>query len=525
MSIFNSIKVRKPKLSKFDLSQERKLSLNMGKLYPILVQEVIPGDKFKVNSEIFMRMAPMVAPPMHRINVQTHYFFVPNRLVWDEWEDFITGGEDGEAQPAYPFANIAQSVHEQWREKRLGDYFGIPPSVEGEIIEGSTQISMLPFKAYALIYNEYFRDQNLEDKIEFTKTSGGIENDELTRLTTVRKRAWEKDYFTSCLPWSQLSGEAAIPLDVTPIYKDVSDVRRLDGANPEDDDVLRTNPGGQLTTGSTERELSRIENLQEMTGEMLINDLRKANKLQEWLEKSARGGSRYIEAILSHFGVMSKDSRLQRPEYLGGGRAPVTFSEVLQTSQTITEDEQGSEASQLGTMAGHGIAVGAKNGFKRSFTEHGFIIGLMSVLPKTAYQQGIDRKYSKFDKFDYYWPEFANLGEQEVLNKEIYLNLASDADNELTFGYQQRYAEYKYNPSTVHGDFRQEQLEFWHMGRIFDEAPALNSDFIQSDPSTRIFAIDDGELPEEEQVDKLYAQIYNSISALRPMPYHSIPSL
>lgn len=514
MGIFNHIQTRKPKLNKFDLSHERKMSMKMGKLYPMLLQEIVPGDKFKVNSEILMRLAPMISPVMHRVNVYTHYFFVPNRLVWNEWEDFITGGEDGTSAPVFPQLQINSETHPNFKKGSLSDYFGITPTAQASFA-GTHTISALPFRAYQEIYNEYFRDQNLETKVTVPKTSG-IDSvpTSVAAVTTLRDRAWEKDYFTSALPWSQRGGEAQIPLgEVTPVYKTKSLVVNSDIGITASGNLSYEADGTVITDAG---QTNQIQNLDKMSVDATtINDLRKANRLQQWLEKSARGGSRYIEQIFSHFGVKSSDARLQRPEYLGGGKQPIVISEVLQTSNTDTTE--GNESAQ-GNMAGHGISVGRSNSFKKSFEEHGFIIGIVSVIPKTAYQQGVERQWSKFDKFDYYWPEFAHLGEQEIKQEEIWQPWNTAGMREKVFGYQQRYAEYKYNQSSVHGDFR-DTLQFWHMGQWYENEPALNKEFVMSNPTKRIFAVKD------QEVDELFVQIYNKVDALRPMPYFSIPSL
>ncbi|AXL15368.1 major capsid protein [Microviridae sp.] len=505
MNPFQSIQVRKPKTNKFDLSHERKMSVNFGNLYPMLLEEIIPGDNFKVKSEIFIRLAPLLSPVMHRINVYSHYFFVPNRLVWSEWEDFITGGEDGTANPTFPTTTINQPYWTRFQQGTLADYFGLPITEAGMTGGIDTDISLIPFRAYQLIYNEYYRDQNLVTKVPITKNSGNVAQTTTEGLETVtlRERAWEKDYLTSCLPWAQRGGAAAAPLDVTPTYLDTSLAYQSDGTQTTGD--ITTNSGQVLVNNSA----GRIENLGEFSGEVLINDLRKATRLQEWLEKQARGGSRYIETILSHFGVRSSNKALQRPQYLGGSSQPVTISEVLQTAEGT---------NPVAEMYGHGISVGGGHGFKRSFEEHGYIIGILSITPKTAYQNGLARTWRKFDKFDYYWPEFAHLGEQEVTQSEAYYTWKDTSDLTTTFGYQQRYAEYKYKESIVSGDFRT-NLAFWHLGRIFTEKPFLNETFITCRPRYDVFSVID------ETVDHFYVQIYHKISALRPIPYFSIPTL
>ena len=507
--LFNQIALRTAKRNVFDLSHERKFSMNMGDLVPFFNEEVVPGDTFKMNTEIFMRLAPLVAPIMHRVNVFTHFFFIPHRLVWDNWQDFITGGEDGDSKPVFPYVNVNTNNLSEFTTGTLADYLGLnlvsPMSVTGE------NVSALSFRAYQLVYNEYYRDQNLENPISFDKTDGQVVSS--YNIRTMRKRALEKDYYTSALPWTQRGGEATIPLGtVTPNYKDQSEVYDdLGNANGP-----LTAVEGELTDGSGSE--LRVENLNEMENEpVTINELRKAIKLQEWLEKSARGGSRYIEQIFSHFQVKSSDSRLQRPEYLGGGTSPIMISEVLQTSAT-NSNSGAVDPSVQGNMAGHGISSGRSNSFKRFFEEHGTILGIVSVMPKTAYQQGLRKHFFKFDKFDYFWPSFAHLGEQPILNKEIFNNGGANADE--TWGYTPRYAEYKFIPSSVHGDFKTTQVH-WHMGRIFSQAPVLNESFLKlSDElaQERIFA-------DTSDINKLYVQMYNKVKAIRPMPKFGVPSI
>nr|QJB19832.1 MAG: major capsid protein [Microvirus sp.] len=510
-NLFNTIKLKRPKSNLFDLSHEKKLSCNMGDLIPIMVQEVVPGDKFKVNTEMLMRFAPMIAPVMHRINVFTHYFFVPNRLVYSDWEEFITGGPDGKSEPTFPTLSVQEGSKSLFLKGSLADYMGVPiPPTSGTITK-ALGFNALPFRAYVEIYNEYYRDQNLQTRLEYNKT-GTIDGGDWATLLTLRKRAWEKDYFTSALPWAQKSEEVLLPGTIA--YETGSASYLYDADDNELADTagnLTVDANGKLNTPHEGGQVGRIET--EGTLDVTINELRRATKLQEWLEKNARGGSRYIEQIFSHFGVKSSDARLQRPEYLGGGKSPVVISEVLQTSKTDT--------SPQGNMAGHGISVGNANGFNKYFEEHGFIIGIMSVLPRTSYQQGFPRQLHHHTKFDYYFPEFAHLGEQEIYDYELfvdYLNTSGTYDPLRVFGYTPRYAEYKFNHSTVHGDFK-DNLAFWHEGRIFNGPPVLNEDFIKADPSHRIFAVTDPD------VHKLYVQLYNDVKAKRPMPKFGTPQL
>lgn len=507
MKIFDSIKITRPRVNKFDLSHERKMSLRMGKLIPMFIQDVVPGDRFRVKSEIFLRMAPMIAPIMHRVNVYTHYFFVPNRLVWNEWEDFITGGPDGDLAPVPPYFTINDVNVDtgMFDIGTLADYMGLPmlPAAFNIDPNNETRVSALPFRAYQKIYDEYYRDQNLSSSLDIDLSSGDVAGAEFSKIMTLRSRAWEKDYFTSALPFAQRGGEVSVPFDsvVDEVYSTTTGQKLTSGPGTIEYDIQ-----GDLVAQDS---IPRDAELRGSTGNLSINELRRSVRLQEWLEKNARGGYRYVEQILSHFGVKSSDARLQRPEYLGGGRSPVVISEVLQTAQDATEP--------LATMAGHGVSVGNTNGFKRFFEEHGFVIGIMSVLPKTAYMQGIPRMFTREDKFDYFWPEFANIGEQEVKLKEVlYSGAAVTERPDDTFGYQSRYCEYKYGINTIHGEFKT-TLAHWHLGRIFGAIPVLNEEFVTADPSDRIFPVADEE--------HMYCQLWNRVDALRPMPYYGTPTL
>lgn len=515
MKIFDQIMMSKPRKNVFDLSHEKKLTTQMARLTPILLQEVVPGDKFTVNSEILMRMQPLVSPVMHRVDVYTHYFFVPNRILWDEWEEFITGGDDGLSALTPPTITIDETTKVDFGKGSLADYLGIPIVEDGVTIGNPLDVVSLPFRAYQEIFNEYYRDQNLQPPADITDNG---------QITGLKNRAWEKDYFTSCLPFAQKGEEVKLPLGGTApvnivnppngagmkvLNKDGGEVFSGDyplrnvSAILSDDQTGITNPAMIDPNGNLETDLSNAT-------AATINDLRRASRLQEWLEKNARGGSRYIEQIFSHFGVKSSDARLQRPEYLGGGRQAVVISEVLASV--------GLESAPQGTMTGHGISIGKSNGFSRSFEEHGIIMGILSVQPRSTYSQGVPKIFTRKDKLDHYWPEFAQLGEQEVKNSELFWDYTNGLLNSQTFGYQSRYAEYKYNQSSVHGDMH-DNLEFWHLGRKFATPPALNSLFISETPSQRIFAVTD------PSIDQLVVQIFHKIKAVRPMPYYNVPNL
>lgn len=491
-NIFESQGFSKPRYSAFDLSREQKLSCTMGKLVPTYLEEVVPGDQFRVKTETLLRLAPMLAPIMHRVRLSIHYFYVPNRLVWNQWEDFITGGRDANSSPTFPKLDWSDEMG----ESKLADYLGLPISQITSATEGDG-VSAIPFRAYLKIWNDYFRDENLQDEID-------VETATATQLLTLRNRCWEKDYFTSALPWSQRGGtQAAVPAVID--YKTVATGSPPDTVNAT---VQIRNTGTIFQNGAGNPGL-KIENLNSIS--ILINELRKSSALQRWLEKQAKGGYRLIETMLSQFGVKSDDLRLQRPQYLGGGSQPIIISEVLNTT--------GTEAAPQGDMAGHGFATGTTNHFSETFKEHGYVMGILSVMPKTAYQNGVPRHFSRDDRFDYYWPEFANLGEQEIKRKEVQLKTLQSY-NEDTFGYQQRFAEYKYGNSTVHGDFRN-TLDFWHMGRIFEDVTtqSLNSAFVTADPTTRIFNVED------QDNDNLWIQLYHDVKARRPMPFFADPRL
>lgn len=507
-NLFNSVKLTKPKRNVFDLTHDVKLSLDMGYLVPTLCLEAVPGDKFNLSCESLLRFAPLVSPVMHRMDVTMHYFYVPCRLLWDNWENFITQTKVGGAVPGFPYVEVGSA---NWTTGSLMDYLGVP-SNEGRVTP--EVISAMPFAAYQLIYNEYYRDQNLVSEKNFKLTDGfnGLNGD----LFPIRRRAWEHDYFTAALPFAQKGDAVEIPLgtvQLDPNAEGVSDplwVKSDDYGTVGDPGATALsagiNPGQLLDSGSEAVTYDPDGSL--IVEPTTINDLRRAFRLQEWLEKNARGGTRYIENILSHFGITSSDKRLQRPEYITGTKSPVQISEILNTTGTATLPQ--------GNMAGHGVSVTTGKYGKYFCEEHGYVIGIMSVMPKTAYQQGMPKHFLKTtDAFQYYWPSFANIGEQEVLNKEIFAYQPGGA-GENTFGYVPRYAEYKYMPSRVAGDFR-DTLDFWHLGRIFSAAPSLNETFVQCEPDTRIFAV------ETSGEQRLYAHVLHKIKAVRPMPKFGTP--
>ncbi len=498
--VFDNVSRERPNHSSFDLSHEKKLSGQMGQLIPVLCQEAVPGDHWSINSEVMLRLSPTLAPIMHRINVFMHYFFVANRLIWDDWEDFITGGDLGTTTPTMPTLSGAGKA--PFYKNTVSDYLGVPTILSTDtMLTNYSFIGQLPYRGYHLIWSEYYRDQQLQTAFDPNASNSD------SVLGAIRTRAWEKDYFTSSLTAPQKGNAITTAITASWTYLDsaltkapsaVGDIRS-DGTNIED---------------SASADIG-IKNIDTITGTVDVNDLRQAVRFQEWWEIANRAGSRYTEQILAHFGVHSSDSRLQRPEYIGGGRQPVVISEVLNTTGASGDDVQG-------TMTGHGIAVGDNNYAKISVEEHGYIYAILSILPRTTYQQGVPKHFLRDDKFDYYFPSFAHLGEQAVENRELYFDPTSAGDDPTgTFGYQQRYAEYKYIPSSVHGEFR-DTLDYWHCGIQYTAEPSLNEAFIEFDgteSSDRIFA------NTTASDDKLWIQIYHAIRAKRPMPFFSDPRL
>jgi hypothetical protein len=512
----NTIQVNKPSKNKFDLSHEVKQTGNMGYLYPCYLQDVIPGDSFRVNTQQMVRFSPLLAPMMHNVDFKMDYFFVPYRLVWDEWKDFITGGEDGNDLPSYPRFTVDSWSATKLTKGSLSDYLGVPPTQTsmsgsqdggawGSVPSSSSQeISLLPFRAYQLIYHEYFRDQNVGT--EYTQyTSSGVASSgtPLHDQMDLRRSNWEKDYFTSSLPFLQRGSEVELPIGNISSSNDSTSSGDLQITNGQ---IQITNPAGTFDTDLVAEAVT-------------INELRKATALQRWLEIMARAGSRYREQIFAIFGERIPDYTVQVPQYLGGGKTPIMISEVLSTyAQTSSASTGSSTDRPMGDMAGHALALGDGIGFQQSFDEHGIILGLCRIIPKASYVQGLSRFWQKFDKFDHYFPQFANLGEQEVFFKELYVK--GNADDNAIFGYQQRYAEYKYAQNRIAGDFR-DTLAHWELSRRFNDHPALNQSFIECDDSetTRIFAIEDS------AEDKIWISLYHKVDALRPMPYHSNPTL
>lgn len=504
-NIFNKTGGAKTNRSAFNLSYEKKFTCDMGQLIPVMCDEVVPGDIFNISNDIVLRMNPLIAPVLHEVNVFIHSFFVPYRLLWDEWEDFITGGVDGDLAPSLPYWRPQPDENQL---NSLWDYLGFPVAVD----PGNTSSPLdFPRRAYNFIYNNYYRDENLIDEVDLDNTD-------------ILKRAWEKDYFTSALPWQQRGVAPALPISGTTSAVWASDLT-LNWPDVEDDGTSNgmfiNVPGNAPFNANTKNALeqgfiyeSDINNNTVNLGSAItfsVADLRLAFQIQKWLERNARAGARYTEFLRSHFGVSPRDERLDRPEYIGGSRSPIIVSEVLQTSAT-------DETTPQGNLAGHGIGVDSKFIGKYRVTEFGLIMNLMSIMPKPAYSQGIDRQWLRRTKYDYYFPEFANLSEQAITNAELYCKNIQDGTNEGIFGYQGRYDEMRVKRNMVCGELRsQGNLNYWTMSREFADTPVLNQSFIECDPTKRIFAV--------ESEPSCIVAIGNNIRAIRPLPIMSNPGL
>lgn len=523
-NVFNSVSVQKPDSSRFDLSYEVKTSLKMGELVPINVQEMLPGDKYSISSEAMFRLVPMLAPVMQRTDITIHHFFVPNRLLWPNWEKYITGGsyDNTNTPPVMPHLNCP-TTPVTVAASDLFNYMGLPITT---ISEGN--LNVLPIYAYHRIWYDWYRDENLQSaNNDFAMLpDGALSSAWLTELEQMRRRAWGHDYFTSSLPFAQKGTPVDIPIDITgkvevytdplagnqllyttgsagpdrPLYRRDADGGWIDDINSD----IRLNPNGTMYA-----DFDNNPDYGPVTIAGTINDLRTAMALQKWLELNARAGSRYIEHILAHFGVRTSDYRLQRAEYLGGSKTTMAISEVLQTSETGSTPQ--------GNMAGHGMSLTDGGSTFYKCEEHGHIISILSVIPATAYCQGIPKLFRKTtDRFQFAFPQLAKLGETPVLNEELYY--VDGAANDETFGYLPIFSEYRFNSSRVSGQMAT-TLSFWHQARLFSGSSSipLNASFIQCFPDKRIFAVTD---PTQDEV---YAHIYHRISCLRKLPYYGSP--
>lgn len=499
--------------SSFNRSHGYKTTLDSGYLVPFFVDEVLPGDTFNLKATLFGRLATPVVPFMDNMYLETFFFFVPNRLVWDNWQKFNGEQKNPGDSTDFLIPTLEAGKHEVGS---IADYFGIPTGVSLD------KINALPFRAYNLIYNEWFRDENLQDSLEVPTGDGP---DPINKYNLVR-RGKRHDYFTSCLPWPQKGPGVELPLGSTANLNGTlsvpGDSYTLNVNN--NGNSLSHNPNWTWQNGSSVNPTITVPtNLIDMSKSgvtvdlssataITINSLRQAFQLQKLYERDARGGTRYTEILRAHFGVISPDARLQRPEYLGGSSTRININPVQQTSATDTTSPQGN-------LAAYGVLGDKVNGFMKSFVEHGYIIGLVNVRADLTYQQGLNRMWSRQTRFDYYWPALAHLGEQAVLNKEIYAQ-GTSKDNEV-FGYQERWAEYRYFPSQITGKFRStyaQSLDVWHLAQEFAELPKLNSEFIVDNPPiARVLAV--------QNEPQILLDCYFSLSCVRPMPIYSVPGL
>lgn len=512
-NIFNHVEVPKVPTNRFDMSHGVKMSGDMGELLPAFTAECYPGDRWYIKPEVLARFAPLVSPVMHHITIDYHFFFTPNRKLWADWEDFITGVEEVETPKLQAMDSLVVGA--------LGDYLGYVPNAP----HPTFQASCLPVAAYALIYDEYYRAQDLQAKYFEPLISGN--NSWCTTLYRgfPLKRAWNHDYFTACLPFAQKGDPVTLPL----LNNSTANVTLADTTNQP---IIRENNAagnplsGNMLAGVTGdlTVFDGVANIQaqfdpnetlvvDINGEAVdITTVRTAFAIQAFLERDARSGTRYIETVEGHFGVYSSDKRLDRPEYLGGLKMNMVISEVLATAETVSGT---TVTNPVGQMAGHGLSVGGGNTIQYFVEEHGWINGIISVRPRTAYQQGLHKSLLRNDRLDYMWPQFANIGEQPVYMTEIYMDAPGDELGEV-FGYIPRYSELRFMNSRVAGDMRS-TLNFWHLGRIFNEKPLLNSNFIECAPDKRIFAA-----PSE---DGIYFHIVNNAWVDRKLSKFGTPSI
>lgn len=513
-SLVQRIMLKEPERSVYELDYAHCDTFRFGEIKPIFQQHCLPGDKVRLDSQPFVRCTPLLAPIFGNIDVTLHYFFVPYRLIWDDWQEFITGGRLGVSEPLLPYMGSPTPLVDVNNNYRLLDSLGMLRTDGNGNGYTPYKVSTLPFRAYWKIIDDYYRDQNLQESYfdpdsgnPALKTSSGVDSINIFtpsggKLGNPYHRAWRKDMFTSALPFPQRGAQVELPVGVgnNVILDNDIDQFRLAGDVSDTSVSLKTDaPDGtnyHVRIGGTD------------VGAVGIEDLREANAIQRWLERNAIAGGRYNEQILSHFNVQVPDFRLQRPEYICGVTSPLMISQVVQQSQSTSD-------SALGDLGGHGVSAGEMETAEYFCYEHGVILGLMSITPRAVYSQGVHRNNLKFDKFDFGWPLFENLGEQEILNAELFAT--ATVDDFGTFGYEPRYAEYKMKSNEVHGQFRT-SLDYWIPQRKFAALPALNKDFITVNPANEgslnnIFAITDADYDPFQVVVQNYSTTIRSLSA------------
>lgn len=550
--------------STFDRSSGHKTTFNAGKLVPIYVDEVLPGDTFEMKTSAIIRGSTPIFPVMDNANLDIYFFFVPNRLVWANWKEFNGENTTNKWEQTVEFSipqmapplSTGTIPTAGWEKGTLADYMGIPTGVGPGASQTNPQytVNHLPFRAYCLIWNEWFRDQNLQDPVLIDKgdsqTNGRHLIPEGNSITLENQAALQGanllpvnkyfDYFTGALPEPQKGPDVLLPLGNTaPVITMTTDITGVTGSSPslrfasnapiksQANIVITPTGSGKGTLNHTTANVDALNgnlipanlyaNLAEATS-ATINELRLAFQLQKLYERDARGGTRYIEIIKSHFGVTSPDARLQRPEYLGGERIPINIDQVIQTSGTMEG------TTPQGNTGAYSLTGNQGSYFKHSFVEHGYVLGLACVRTEHTYQQGLEKIWNRKNRFDFYWPALANIGEQAILNKEIYLQ-ANKATNEEAFGYQEAWAEYRYKPSRVSSAFRSNitsgSLDAWHYADYYEALPKLSAEWVQETYKNvdRTLAV------QSTLEDQYIADFWFKCKCTRPMPIYSIPGL